>query len=183
MSLPSLKCWLKAVRLAIPAYLGGVVFNFYFWLALSLWFVMMSASPGVEALAFLALPLVVLVMGILWALLLRALWFLVGRFLWSNPPGWLKESTWGEFWKGVVISHLATLPVFLVYLCLVSGRVAYRVWGGWSGGFPVLRPPVLIVELLWLWLLTAAYLYHFSRSRPNWVQTGLAKKRNPPTPR
>lgn len=154
---PSLQCWLAALRLSIPNYLGFSVFTFSFWNFTFAGVMLSVASGDWHALALcMGIAGATLLIGIIAYLLLSLLWFGVLKLLWSQPPIAIAPN-WVQMPVNLAISLVAVLPIALIFAGRLSRDIALEA-------FYKHLPHGYVIDLMfrfyWLWLLVAAYSYH-----------------------
>jgi hypothetical protein len=172
---PTPSAWINSLELAIPTYLGTIVFSFYFWVFFCIFFIAGVATLRFSTLLLCLLSSVLLLLGLLWYLALKLLATIAIRSLWISPPKWLKPSwSWKEILRDYSISVLATLPTAAHFwiVCLIRANlnlspipVPNQNGKVFIPFIPSLDIAGLIVNDFWLWLIFAAYLIHLSSSR------------------
>lgn len=166
--------WLKALALAIPAYLGVMLFPLIFWSALYI-SIGLTPTPGDHALNAFLFSFSVLLVGLTMYLILTFGYSLLLRLLWSSPPRWLSPSF---HWKSLVGNYAiitgATLPVSAMFIFYVSLKTHIKITTGYDLHYIYTDPDTLrstsflvhlIEQSIWLWLITAAFLSHFRDSK------------------
>ena len=158
---PSLRCWLAALRLAVPNYLGFSVFTFIFWCFTFAGILLSTAAGDWRTFAiFMAMASATLLIGILFYLLLSLLWLGVLKLLWSKPPSAIAPN-WVQMPRDFAISLIAVLPIALIFAGRISKDAAietiYKVDLYLPDGYAI----ELMFRFIWLWLLIVAYSYHF----------------------
>ncbi|GAB4465556.1 MAG: hypothetical protein OHK0037_20430 [Elainellaceae cyanobacterium] len=158
---PSLRCWLAALRLSIPNYLGFAVFTLMFW-CLTFAGVMISTASGEwQALAFfMGMAGASLLIGILFYLLLSLVWLGILKIFWSKPPIAIAPN-WVQMPLNFAISLIAVLPIALMFAGRISRDVAIETVYNIEMYLPDDYVVDLVFRFYWLWLLVSAYSYHF----------------------
>ncbi|MDJ0737387.1 MAG: hypothetical protein QNJ47_25535 [Nostocaceae cyanobacterium] len=159
--LPSLKSWLMAIKLAIPAYVGAnVVLAFEFW-RYSLVGSLLAATGNDGLILFFVVSVITLLLSLLWFLILVGLYGLLLKLLWSNPPQWLRlpklKSLIMRDFGILVVSVFPIVVIFAIHGLLVSNI---------KQTFADLRTLRLtydffLLRFWWLWIISAAYLYQW----------------------
>ena len=160
LRLPSFKSWLKALRLAIPAYAAALVIPlFIYWQFLFISIVLLIEREEV-ALFFLGVAAITLMLSTLWYLLLIASYSLFLRILWSRPPQWLQlPQSWTTKFLHLGVAAVATLPIAIAYA--LNTLVIESVEQLTLTDLKALCPPNFILKLTWIWIIAAAYLYQW----------------------
>lgn len=164
---PSKQAWLKALRLAIPTYIGGVIlFNSIFIIVFAITILMIANDPRVginQIFILLLVDISLLLIALGWFFLIGIIWgWIIGVFC-SNPPQWLRPSRISkEGLSDFLISLLATLPIMMVLFFKV-GISTYQDINTISGGNGEgkIYLPILVSNWSVLWLITSAFLYHW----------------------
>lgn len=162
---PYPNAWSKALKLAIPTWLGAVgIFNLMFWQFIFLFILAIIdhfPSPGI----FLVFAAGILIADLIWYLLLILLYSLLLRLLWSEVPRfwqWIKlPKKKQDVLFGWAVSTLATLVPSLILLPFTS----YCYYS--SDRFSEILEKFQYVEfteeakgkILIGWYVTAAFLY------------------------
>lgn len=157
--LPYPKSWIMAMKLAIPAYFGAtVIFGFEFWrYSLVGGLLAVTGNDGVAL--FFIVSAGALLLALIWFLTLAGAYKLLLKFLWSNPPQWLRLPKFSSLvLRDFVILVLSILPIvgiFAIYILFITGL---------KQSFTDLRTPrltydIFLLKYWWLWLISAAYLY------------------------
>ena len=157
---PTFKAWRNALLLFIPVYGGAtIVFIFAFWLFF-LTFCILLPWYATPFLFFLGIALICLVVASIWYLLINFLYSLLLRFLWDNPPKWLRS----PHSLKLNLTHLgvavtATFPIAAIY-------IIHLLWIGHIEeltkiDYKAIYAPDLMLKLSWLWLIAAAYIYQW----------------------
>ncbi|QYO63338.1 hypothetical protein [Leptolyngbya sp. 7M] len=170
---PSFRSWIQAFRLAIPTFLGTIVFSVYFWAFLIGPLVLTVVSLEPEGLVISLLSLVSLAIGFLWYLAIKILYFFLLRLLWSSPPKWLRPKlNWKHSLKNFCISVLATIPIAIQFLIPLLVKAHLEV--NYSLIFRLrFNIEEIILRNAWLWFICAALLLHLT-------DTGNRKKVSKP---
>ena len=176
--LPSFKAWRNALLLMIPAYgAATVVFLFAFWLFFltaegghpqappmiggeRMTFCILLPWYDIPFLFFLGMGLIALVIGSVWYLSVNFLYSLFLRLLWDKPPLFLKSSqSLKQNLIHLAIAIAATCPIAAIYvihlLWIANIEVLTEI------DYKSIYVPDFILKLSWLWLIAAAYLYHW----------------------
>ena len=159
--LPSLKNWIMAIKLAIPAYLGAtVVLGFEFWRYSTLGVIL--AITGNEGLSLcLGISIIALSLCLLWFLSLAGIYKLLLNILWANPPEWIKLPKLKYLvvrdFAILVISTFPIVILFLIYIFFVANFK--EVFADMKT--PKLAYDSLLLRFSWLWIICAAYLYQW----------------------
>lgn len=159
--------WVHAAKLYVAASTGVLIFTVMFWFCL-------FASPisigteGMEvvSIALLLLSLASLLAGFLLYQVVRFLYWAFLRLFWQHPPRSITPQGFRASLHSYSILTVASLPSMLIFLfygvLLVPSdpvsryeTLQYNKPTGW-----------LIALFIWVWLLTAAYLYQWFPLRP-----------------
>ena len=158
---PSLKSWIFAIKLAIPAYLGAtVVFGFEFWRYSA--FAVILAINGNEGLSFcLAISMIALLLCLLWFLFLAGIYKLLLNILWSKPPQWIKLPKLKYLvLRDFSILVISTFPIVVILLVYISFITSFKeVFADMKT--PKLSYDSLLLKFSWLWMICAASLYQW----------------------
>ncbi|MDG2614701.1 hypothetical protein P7L53_00450 [Thermoleptolyngbya sichuanensis XZ-Cy5] len=158
---PSFRCWLAALRLSIPNYLGFAAFTFMFWCIAIAGVAIAAASGDWKILPIcIAMAASALLIGILFYMLLSLLWFGVLKLLWSKPPIAIAPN-WVQMPLNFAISLIAALPIAIIFTGRISKVAAIETLYNVETYLPDNYVVDLIFRFYWLWLLVAAYSYHF----------------------
>ena len=160
---PSPNCWLKALGLAIPVWVGGTailsleVWHGAFLVVLAAFKRAPSATIGGLSLftvGFLFVSLVwYLVIVILYSLILRFLWKELPQFLhWLKPPQKKRNVIFG--WAVSTLAVLVGAAPFLL-MTFYSSRLIVE-----SLNLRGLRNDLIVGKMFGGWYVTAVYLYH-----------------------
>ena len=160
--LPSISAWVKAAKLAIPAYgCATVVMSAAVWQFLLIGGIAGLAGAGLEGFGFcLMLSAVALSMSIIWFLLWTGIYGLVLKLLWSKPPKWLAlpdAITLAQ--RDFPILTLSTLPIAILFLLRIALNVSLRQSLQSPPSFS-LSYDAFFLKFFWLWLMSASALYH-----------------------
>ena len=159
-SLPSFKAWRNALLLFIPAYgAGTVVFLFGFWLFF-LTFCILLPWYEPALLFFLGMAFIALVVGSIWYLLANFLYSLLLRLLWYKPPSWLlSPQSFKQNLAHLGVAIAAAFPVaaiYVIHILWISNLEALT-----KIDYKAIYAPDLMLKLSWLWIIAAAYVYHW----------------------
>lgn len=165
MWFPSFRAWCSALRLSILAYLGIMVFPFYAWLSVLLSVICLITTEfqsNTLWLTFLGTAIILLIVGFVFYIAIKALFRLVLWVLWSKPPKSLlpAKSIKVNLHKYAVLS-VATLPLVVIFALVISAETHIEL----TTGVEIIKHKDFIVNLFmrffWLWLLVSAYLLHW----------------------
>lgn len=157
---PTFKAWRNALLLFISVYgAATVVFIFAFWLFFITFCILLPwyATP---LLFFLGIASISLVVASIWYLLINFLYSLLLRFLWDNPPTWLRSPhSLKQNLAHLGVAIAATFPIATIY-------VIHLLWIGHIEAlakvdYKTIYAPDLILKFSWLWLIVAAYIYQW----------------------
>ena len=163
---PTFRSWRNALPLFIPAYgAGTVVFLFAFWLFFLVFCVLL---PWYEPplLFFLGMGLLFLLAASIWYLLVVFLYSLLLRLLWDKPPSWLRSPQ--SFKQNLVhlgVAVAATFPIAAIYIIHLLGSANLEVLT--KIDYKSIYAPDLMLKLSWLWIIAAAYVYHWKYQLTN----------------
>lgn len=165
MWFPSFRAWRSALRLSILAYLGIMVFPFYAWFSVLLSVICLITTEfqsNTLWLTFLGTAIILLIVGFVFYIAIKALFRLVLWILWSEPPKWLlpAKSIKVNLHKYAVLSA-ATLPLVVIFTLIITVETHVEI----TTGVEIIKHKDFLVNLLmrffWLWLLSSAYLLHW----------------------
>lgn len=161
--IPSPSCWLKAMGLAIPVWVGGTaIFSLEVWHGTFL--VILAAFNSAPltvikglslfAVGFLFVSLVwYLLIVVLYSLTLRFLWKELPQFLhWLKPPQKKRDVIFG--WAASTIAVLVGAAPFLL-MTFYSSRLIME-----SLKLRGLTTDLIVGKMFSGWYVTAIYLYH-----------------------
>jgi hypothetical protein len=156
---PSLRSWMMAIKLAVPAYCcATVVLAFEVWRFFLLGGIF--AMTGTEGLAFFFLISIgALLLSLVWFLALAGLYALILKALWSNPPQWLrlpKIETLVNRDFGILVSSV--FPISVMFLIYAFFSVSFRE------NLFIAKPlrltyDLFLLKFAWVWLISAACSY------------------------
>ncbi|NJO79162.1 MAG: hypothetical protein HC827_12005 [Cyanobacteria bacterium RM1_2_2] len=159
---PSLSSWVHAAKLYGAASTGVLIFTVMFW------FFILAASVAFEDSTAEGLPVVFLVFsiasllaGFLLYQVVRFLYWAFLRLFWQHPPRSITPQGFRASLHSYSILTVASLPssiiaIFYGVLLLPSEpSIIYR------RDFYHQPSDVVIALFIWVWLLTAAYLYQW----------------------
>jgi hypothetical protein len=121
----SIACLIKAFKLSLLAYAGGLVFGVFFWDSVLLALILMHPLS-------LVLALMALVAGMLWHVILWGVWSAVLKIFWSSPPRWLRAAPWQKQPLHFGVALMASLPLAIVMLArfgMTYGQMYQTTWG------------------------------------------------------
>ncbi|QLE59198.1 hypothetical protein [Nostoc sp. TCL26-01] len=163
--LPYPKAWIMAMKLGIPAYFGAtVIFAFEFW-RYSLVGSILAVTNHNGIILFFIVSVGALLLALIWFLILAGVYALLLKFLWSNPPQWLRLPKFSSLvirdFTILVFSILPIIGIFAIYILFITGL---------KQSFDDLRQPKLTYDIFllrfwWLWLISAAYFYQISMKK------------------
>jgi hypothetical protein len=159
---PSMSSWVHAAKLYVAASTGVLIFTVMFWFCLFASPISIGAE-GMEvvSIALLLLSLASLLAGFLLYQVVRFLYWAFLRLFWQHPPKSITPQGFRASLHSYSILTVASLPSSLIVTfygvltipdepSVIYERVNYH------------RPSeLLIVLFIWVWLLTAAYLYQW----------------------
>lgn len=163
---PAPHAWFKAARLLVPAYGGGgVVFAFIVWHWSALVAVAATSSSFGDSLQLILFPIGVLLIAFLWYLGLGFLWWMVLKLLIKSPPNWIKPSNqWSNIFLNFSVLIVSTLPIYIIFLMRVGVGILTSSTPQFSTDSVIgISAKQLVMSLSWLWVVLAAYLYHWQQ--------------------
>gem|GEM_PF-3994104 len=155
-SLPSFDSWVKALRLAIPTFLGA---NILFAFDILLCTYVLFASPNNRSTAIIFLLLLISI-SFIWYLTLHVVYSLLLKLLWKDAPKPLTPPTRVAILSGFLIGTFSSLLTVLLYSLIFSVSLSF----GDSFTRTLFKFDRSNVErIYWMsvvWIPITAYLYH-----------------------
>lgn len=159
---PSLSSWIHAAKLYVAASTGVVLFTVFFWLFVIAAPMLIGVEPSGFAPVFLLLAsLASLLAGFILYQIVRFLDWAFLRLFWEHPPRSITPQGFRASFHSYSILTVASLPstILVTFYGILtipdeSSMVYESVQYHEPSGF-------LIALFIWVWLLTAAYLYEW----------------------
>lgn len=164
----------RAIALAIPAYLVGLVlFAFLFWSAIFLCLVFIfSGQP--DTIPFLIAPVAIFAIAVVWYLAIKIIYDLLLRLLWSKPPQLLRSGGFKQSLKTCSDIFLVTLPITSAYIlvsvfivasqsCFIREYSTDKLVFTYQCQQSMLPLDRFLLQGFWFWLLSAIVFYNFAR--------------------
>lgn len=151
----SLLACLKAFKLLIIFYAGGIiVFPYFAWALLAVGVITLTWQL---ALLMGAIALLCLIAGLFWLTALNLLYSAFLRLLWSKPPAWTCLINKRDLLGSYCIGAIGCLPISLILTATIGVKTAAEMqWGvelEWQGESPIAVE--ILLRYWWMWFAVA----------------------------
>ncbi|MEO1209850.1 MAG: hypothetical protein AAFX78_09935 [Cyanobacteria bacterium J06638_20] len=161
---PSVRAWLRALRLALPVYAGtvGLWFGFWYLSIMSLVSMAIGANLG-DISRLLVLSSIAFIASGLWWSLLILLYGSFLRWVWQEPPSFLTlPRPLRRAGYHFVVGWAATFPLALIRTVqLLTQTPTPELTQRTILQSAIAAFPDFVVPYFWVWWIVAAYGYHW----------------------